>query len=142
MKRDQQRQAVYDWEVQNVAPYDRTVVPFAQIESIVHHIWAAEGLEYPPLVVPLPANAKIAGKGDRTMVHFPTQTYTWIILHELSHSMTGVCDGRTNKHGSLFMGILCQLLNRYLNLPILILAESAEKAGLRVKLDAKPSFLE
>ena len=141
MKRDKQKSAVYDWESREVAPHDKNPVPFAQIDSIVRHVWASEGLMYPPLVEKMPTRNKLAGDGCRTMLRFQSPTYTWIVLHEISHALTAECDGRTNKHGALFMGMYCQLLQRYLHLNIAELAETAQQAGLRVKLDATPVFI-
>lgn len=142
MKRDLQKNAVYAWERQNVMPFDRNVVPFEQIESIVKYVWASEKLSFPPLVEKLPSQARKGGDGCRTKVRFQGATYTFIILHELAHALTGICTGETNKHGALFMGMYCQLLNRYLNLDFDKLVQSAKEAGLKVKPDAKPVFLD
>jgi hypothetical protein len=142
MNRDSQRSAVYSWENLNVAPHDRTVVPFAQIEAIVRYVWEREGLEYPPQVLPLPRQKHKGGDATRTTVRFGKSTYTWIILHELAHSMTSTVDSRSNVHGALFMGIYCKLLTRYLNIDLDMLMKTAEAANLQVQLEAIPVFLE
>ena len=41
-----------------VAPRDASVVAFAAMQSIVDHVWAAEGLRFPPRVRPLPVQAR------------------------------------------------------------------------------------
>jgi hypothetical protein len=140
--RDSQRQKVYDWERSNVAPHDVNYIPLAQVQSIIDYVWAAEGLLYPPRAELLPKQIKkAAGDATRTCVRFRESTNTWIVLHELSHSMTSTVDNVSNQHGALFMGIYIQLLTRYLKLPFGELMESAEAAGLKVKADAKPVFL-
>jgi hypothetical protein len=141
MKRDRQRSAVYSWETANIAPHDRTIVPFAQIKVIVDHVWKDMGLEYPPLVEPLPKQDKSSGDASREVVRFRETTYTWIILHELAHSMTSIADGPSNKHGALFMGIYLRMAARYLGLDHAVLVKSARDYGLRVTEDAVPVFL-
>ena len=142
MKIDRQKQRVYDWENINIAPKDRIPVPFEQIKSIVDFVWASEGLDYPPQVVLIPQQNKHAGDASRTTIRFKGATQTWIILHEMSHSLSSVCDGRSNQHGALFMGLYCQLLSKYLKMDFNQLIQSAKEFGLRVKPDAKPAFLE
>ena len=39
---------LYAWEDAEVAPRDRSLVPFAQLQALVDHVWAAEGLRFPP----------------------------------------------------------------------------------------------
>lgn len=140
--RDRQRSSVYDWERIHVAPKDLNIVPFNSIQLIVNWIWEQEGLKYPPIVEEMPKQKHALGDALRTKVRFRETTYTWIILHELSHAMTSTVEDVSNGHGALFMGVYIQLLSRYLKLPFGELANSAEANGLRVKLDAKPVFLE
>jgi hypothetical protein len=56
--RDGQRARVYAWEDRHVAPHDPSVIGFAQAQGIVDSIWAESGLRYPPLVEPLPRQAR------------------------------------------------------------------------------------
>ena len=141
MNRDRQRSAVYAWERKRVSPHDRSVVPFNQIEFVVHYIWEQEGLSYPPLVKPLPKQAHNAGDATRTVVRFSKRVPTWMILHELAHAMTSTVDGRSNEHGALFMGVFCKLLHKYLKMDFDELVMSAELAGLKVQPAATPVFL-
>jgi hypothetical protein len=142
MKIDRQRQRVYNWENLNIAPKDRTPVRFENIKHIVDFVWSSQGLEYPPQVILIPKQNHNCGDATRTTVRFREETQTWIILHELSHSMSSLCDDRSNQHGALFMGLYCQLLSKYLNMDFAELIKSATDFGLRVKPDAKPAFLE
>jgi hypothetical protein len=143
MERDKQKQAVYDWEKTNIALHDTTKVPFDQIEKLVKFIWTMEGYEYPPQVIPLPKQcSKAAGDATRTTIRFKETTYTWIVIHEVAHSLTSNADGTSNHHGALFMGLYCQLAARYLRLSFDELATSAEQAGLKVKRNARPVWIE
>jgi len=146
MNIDRQRSAVYQWENIHVAPHDTTIIPFDNIKAIVDWLWQQEGLKFPPLVEPMPKQKHALGDATRTIIRFKPTSYTWIVLHEVSHSMTAsaTIDHRYsigNKHGSLFMGVYIQLLSRYLKLPFGALAASAEANGLHFKLDARPIFL-
>ena len=123
-----------------MAPCDKQVVPFCQIQSIVNYVWKQEGLLFPPMVDKMPKQNHNGGDATRTMVRFREQTFTWLILHELAHSMSSTVDNKSNRHGALFMGIYIQLLSRYLVMSFNDLATSAEASGLHVKLDANPVF--
>ena len=138
---DKQKNRIYAWEQVVVAPKDCIEISFAQIEPIVRHIWQQEGLEYPPQVLPRLRKKTKKAEGNRVGVWFGEKTYTWIVVHELSHSMTSLCNGQSNWHGSLFMGIYCQLLSRYLHLDFQELVDSARQVGIHVKEDAKPVFV-
>ncbi len=142
---DRQRSKVYRWERQVVAPHDLTLVPFNQIEMIVKHVWEQEGLKYPPLVQQFPRKRKrkrTTADSSRTKLRFHSHTHTWVILHEIAHSMTSLHDGKSNWHGALFLGVYCQLLSRYMNFNFLDLINTAQDAGLRVNPEARPIFLE
>ncbi len=130
---DLQKSRVYRWESINVAPFDRTKVQFKSIESVVHYVWESEGYRYPPLVELLPSRcSKRLGDATRCVVRFREETQTWIILHELAHSMTSEADGASNVHGALFMGIYCHLLSKYMRMDYTTLKLSARKFGLKV----------
>jgi len=139
--RDRQRSLVYNWERTYVASHDRNIVHFEFIQNIVNWVWEKEGLKYPPLVKKLSKHNNHAGSACRTCVRFKEKTYTWIIFHELAHAMTSDIEHRSNHHGALFMGIYIQLLARYLKISYSDLVSSALKSNLRVKLDAKPIFI-
>ena len=146
--RDHQRSKCYAWERIHVEPYDCTPVPFDNIKAIVDYVWENEGLLHPPCVEPMPKQKHAAGDASRTTVRFESVTRTWIILHELGHSMSSTvgeteifAEGLSNQHGAIFLGIYIQLLGRYLKMDVSALAHSAEAARLKVKLDARPVFL-
>jgi hypothetical protein len=140
--RDLQKSKVYKWEQQFVALRDTNPVPFKNIQSIVDYIWKREGLNFPPTVEPLPKQKHAGGDATRLIVRFPEKTFSWVVLHELAHSMTATFDNKSNGHGSLYMGIYIQLLSRYLGLKYSDLVWSAQDAGLKVELNAKPVFID
>ena len=113
--RDRQRRRVYAWENQIVVPRDPTTLPFSAAQGMVDAIWADMGLHYPPEVAPLPRQATATtARADRLSLFLPERTPSWCLLHELAHAMTTAADGRSDGHGSVFMGIYLQLLSRYL----------------------------
>jgi len=143
VKIDKQREMVYKWERQYVAPHDTTPVSFANIENIIRYIWSEEGWDYPPMVELLPKNCTtISGDATRTIVRFEETTYSWIIIHEISHVLTSTHDNRTNKHGSLFMGMYLHLLSKYLHVNYATLLWSAVIHGLKVSHKHTPVWSE
>ena len=142
--KDYQSNRVYKWEEKFVLPHDLTPVPFEQIESIVAYVWRSEGLQFHPMVEKLPKNCRKCGDATRLVIRFNANgpTKTWIILHEVSHSLTSTAEGNNNWHGALFMGMYCQLLHRYLKLDFNKLVESAREHKIHVAPDAKPVFME
>ena len=141
MKRDRQKSKVYDWERKYIAPFDKSNVPFDNINGIVKYIWEQEGLKYPPEVKKIDVRNYAWGTGCRTAVHFQENAPTWLILHELAHSMTCTIHNESNEHGALFMGLYIQLASRYLKLDFTELLTSAIAFGLRVDAKARPVFL-
>jgi hypothetical protein len=139
---DRQKNKVYQWEDKNVKPYDINPVKLQNVQEIVNFIWEREGLKYPPKVSRLSHKShKTAGTGNRLELKFRDITHTWIIIHEISHSMTCNIHNQTNNHNSLFLGIYIKLLNKYLNLPLNQLTESAKSYNLKFQLEAKPVFI-
>ena len=134
--RDQQKNKVYSWEQRYIAPHDKSQVPFEQIQSLVDHVWEQEGLQHPPRVKNLPRNAHCrSGDATRTIVRFHEGTTpTWIILHELAHSMTSDVDHNSNWHGSLFVGQYILLVSKYLGIKLSDLIVSARKDDVKYKL--------
>lgn len=56
---------LYAWENRVVAPLDCSVVPFERMQAIVDHVWAAEGLQWPPRVRPRRASRATLATGSR-----------------------------------------------------------------------------
>lgn len=130
--RDFQKQKVYNWESEVVSPYDKTIIPFEQIESIVKYVWSKEGLDNPPVVEQFRNGVtRKSADATRMKVRFQCATYTWIILHELAHSMTSDFEKGSNMHCEDFVGVYMHLLNKYLNIPIPILTWTATQRGIK-----------
>lgn len=140
---DRQRSRVYAWENQIVVPRDPTTLPFSAAQGMVDAIWADMGLHYPPEVAPLPRQATATtARADRLSLFLPERTPSWCLLHELAHAMTTTADGRSDGHGSVFMGIYLQLLSRYLRLNPADLRQSLQAAAIGVAWNARPVFVD
>jgi hypothetical protein len=110
---------------------------------MVDAIWADMGLRYPPKIAPLPRQATTTtARADRLSLFLPERTPSWCLLHELAHAMTTTADGRSDGHGSVFMGIYLQLLSRYLRLDAADLRHSLQVAGIAVTSNARPVFVD
>jgi hypothetical protein len=145
MKRDFQRQKVYDWEAKYIEPQDKSKVDFESAQKIVDYVWAQEGLSYSPKVVELPKQTKRAcAKANRTRVLLPREgtVSTATLLHELAHSMTMTHDDEGDRHGEKFAGIYMQLLDRYLKIPLVVSMHTAAKMKVKYDTTAKPVFLD
>ena len=135
---------VYAWEDAVVAPRDRALVPFAQLQALVDHVWEGEGLRWPPRLRPLPGRARrgTVARANRLAIEAPPELPSWILLHELAHAMTSTAEGDSDGHGPRFLGVYVRLLVRYARLPEALLAESLAAAGLAWDRDARPVFLD
>jgi hypothetical protein len=143
--RDFQRSKVYDWEKEVISPLDKSLVEYKDIQSIVDYIWDKEGYKYSPKVFPLARqNKKAFATGNRNKLHFKQdiKTPTWVIIHELSHSITCDIEGTSNRHGADFLGVYINLVAKYLNISFVMLTYTAEQAGLKYNLSAKAMFLD
>ncbi len=140
--RDHQRARVYDWENRIVVPHDQTQVPIAAAQAMVDAIWAEMGLLYPPRVERLPATARRRlADADRLTIRLPERVPSWCLLHEMAHAMTSDHDGSSDGHGPVFMGLYIQLLCRYMRFGEADLRASAAASGIRVAVQARPSFV-
>lgn len=134
---------VYLWEDRVVALRDRSLVPFAQLQALVDHVWAAEGLRFPPRVRPLPVQArKTVARATRLAIEAPPELASWVLLHELAHAMTSTEDGGNDGHGARFVGLYLRLLVRHARMPEAELARSLRDAGIAFDPDARPVFLD
>ena len=137
--RDFQKNRVYSWEREYLSHKDHSHVPFDQVKAIVNYVWSGEGLEYPPLVELLDPRDKTAlARANRQKVWVkPEGLPTWVVLHELSHTLTCDIDGGSNLHGPRFVGIYMKLLEKYLGIPLSYLMFTATKAGVKFDITAK-----
>ena len=126
-----------------VAPRDPTTVAFPAAQGMVDAIWADLGLRYPPATerLPVQATATIAS-ATRLTLRLREQTPAWCLLHELAHSLSASHDGQSDGHGPIFMGLFVQLLVRYLRLDQTELLRSLRDAGISVRPNAAPVFLD
>jgi hypothetical protein len=141
--RDLQRSRVYAWEDRVVAPRDPSRIPRAAAQGMVDAIWSEMGLRYPPVVMPLPAQARCRlADADRLTIRLPASVPSWCLLHELSHAMTTTHDGVSDGHGPAFVGIYVQLLVRYLRLDDAALRRDLAASGIALRDDARAVFVD
>ncbi len=133
---------VYAWENRVVAPLDRSVVPFAQMQAIVDHVWAQEGLSWPPRLRPRRATRVTLATGSRLAIEAPETLPSWVLLHEVAHAMTSTADGAGAGHGPDFVGVYVRLLARYCRLDVEMLARTLAEAGIAWNPEARPAFLD
>lgn len=148
-KGDFQKSRVYSWERRHVGPSDLKVVPFANIQAVVNHVWAGEGLLYPPKVREMAKQmTTAAGTGSRLSLHFPEYgAKTWVILHELAHSLTmGIGDVSddpgghvSSPHGPEFVWIYMKLLEKYMKMNLLVLMHTAKLSNVQFDPTAVPT---
>ena len=133
---------LYAWEDRVVAPRDASLVPFGQLQGLVDHVWAAEGLRFPPRVRPLPRQARrTLARATRLAIEAPAELPSWVLLHELAHAMTSTAEGGSAGHGPAFVGLYLRLLARHARLPLAELAASLQAAGIGFDPAARPVFL-
>ena len=131
---DPQQNRVYKWELEIVAPTDTNLVSLEVAQQIVNHIWESEGREHPPQVeLKRRKNARGADATRFELRFAPRSLYTWIIIHELSHSFTSNEDGASNHHNGWFMQTYIHLLNKYAGLDLLMLMYTATQQKLEIK---------
>ena len=141
--RDSQRSRVYAWEDRVIAPRDAGQIAFTAAQGMVDAIWAEMGLRHPPRVERLPAQARTRiADANRLTLRLPASTPSWCLLHELAHAMTTTHDGCSEGHGPDFVGIYVQLLGRYLRLEQDWLLRTLADAGVQVRVEARPVFLD
>ena len=128
---DPEARRLYAWEDAVVAPRDGSLVPFARLQSLVDHVWAAEGLRWPPRVRRLPRQARrTVARATRTAIEAPAELPSWVLLHELAHAMTSDVEGRNAGHGPDFVGAYLGLLVRHARLDRALLEATLREARI------------
>ena len=141
--RDRQRNRVYAWEEQFVAPRDASSIKFEQAQGMIDAIWAEMGLRFPPKVERLPRQARsTVADASRLSIRLAGSSPSWCLLHELAHAMSSTHDGRSDGHGPTFMGLYAQLLVRYLRVPLDTLLDSLDAARVEADMQAMPVFID
>lgn len=142
--RDFQRQRVYNWENKHIAPFDKSRIPFSQIQSIVDYVWEQEKLTNPPRVFAFPKHVTTkCGDANRIRIRFHEneKTPTWVILHEIAHSLTMTFDWEiADRHGPEFVGMYIHLVSKHLKFQPLALAYTAQISGVKFTLGVTPAF--
>ncbi len=130
---------LYAWEDAVVAPRDTAPVPFARLQSLVDHVWAAEGRRWPPRVRPLTRRARATvARATRTAIEAPAELPSWILLHEIAHALTTDAEGDGAGHGPDFVAAYLRLLVRHARLDRAMLERSLAEAGIAWTREAPP----
>jgi hypothetical protein len=126
--RDRQRNRVYAWEEQFIAPRAPSLIEPAQAQGMIDAIWAETGLRFPPKVERLPRQARSTMvDASRLSIRLADSSPSWCLLHELAHAMSSTHDGHSDGHGPTFMGLY---------------AQSLEAARIEADMQAKPVFID
>lgn len=140
MVRDYQRSKVYAWEQKHVAPLDNSRIKADHVQATIDYIWSELSLEYPPKAMRLHANNSSAeAKANRMKIWTRDTISTWVLLHELAHSLTNTFDNKGDRHGPRFVGAYYELLTKFLpNADSMILLGSLQSE--RIDIDFKGSY--
>ena len=89
MSHDPQKNRVYRWEQDHVAPLDKVNVIFNNLQQIVDYVWADLGLEHPPKVALIAKqNKKAWATATRLKIAVQeTGCPTWVLLHNAKFKM-------------------------------------------------------
>jgi hypothetical protein len=130
-RHDRAARKLYAWEDAVVAPRDRSLVPFAQLQSLVDHVWQDAGRHFPPRVKPLPRQARrTVARATRTVIECPPELPSWILLHEIAHALIADVDGNGLNHGPDFVRTYVDLLVKHARMDRALLDESLADVGL------------
>ena len=142
--RDYQMTKVYRWEDQHVGPKDTKPISFDVAKVVVNYVWSKAGLKYPPRVELLPAQTRRKmGCANRSKIQLLPNICTWVVLHEIAHSMNTTNDENDfgDGHGPNYVGIYMKLLAEHNIVPLPLLMFTATQAGIDFNLQAQPLFL-
>lgn len=134
---DYQRSKVYAWEQAAPKAYGKPVITFERAQMFVNGVWLSLGLIGPPVVEPISKRCTATmARGCRPYIELPEQCPAWVILHELSHSLTMDYDGHgsVNAHGPKFVATFIKLLTKVLDVPLPLLLYSAKVHGVKHEL--------
>jgi hypothetical protein len=142
-KRDGQKSRLYSWEEEVIAPHGGAVIGIGAAQGVIDHIWAEVGLQYPPKVQKFQDNVTTKwATGNRFNIQMHSTIPTWVLLHELAHSMTSTHEGSEHGHNENYVGMYMLLCEKFLKIDYLYLQHTATMRGIKFNLSAKPTFLE
>lgn len=141
--RDSQRGKVYSWEKKVIAPTGNgSKISIDIARGMVNAIWREMGLRHPPIVDHLPKQSRFQGSANRACISLQEYVESWVVLHEIAHSMTSTHDHLSAHHGPIFVGVYIILLEKYLRLDRCFLLDSLQQNGIRIDENARPVFLD
>lgn len=138
---------MHDYQVKNVYRWEDKHFPegpdvkFEHAQALVNHVWAAEGLLYPPIVSPFETNVrKSAGKANRLNIWLQPVVSTKTILHEIAHSMTSDFEHGSAWHGPMFVGVYAKLLQKYMGVDLFTILQTCAIEKVDIDIMASPIF--
>ena len=139
---DYQKTRCYRWEGVNMAPLGQSEVALENAQAFVDHIWSGEGLQYPPRVSLMNHSTTVGASANRLEIFVPPVVKTWILIHEIAHSMSSTFDGASCGHGPTWVGLYIKLACKYMGGDMLTLMTSARRAGVDFDITAFPVFVD
>lgn len=136
--RDFQKLRVYNFEDNCISPFDETVVTITEAQNIVNFIWTSEGNDYPPIVSQNTRYKTRLADSDRFKIQIARKNIKqWILIHELAHSFNRKLNEEgdeisCDKHGPKFMLIYLTLLEKYLDMNMLMLLTMCKHNNIKV----------
>lgn len=140
--KDPQQYKVYAWEGEIISPRSHSHVLYNNAQAFVDGIFLAEGWLYPPKISPKPLQSTTyVADGARDNIRLRSEgCKSWVLIHEICHSLTSEIDGSSNMHNADFLGIYIMMITKYCNIALPLLLYTATQAGLNYNLSAKPWF--
>ena len=139
MKKNMQTEKIYLWEDEVIQPRSKRLLNFNEAQSFVNGVWLAHGWLYPPEVTPLPAQTRRhIGRACRhgIQIHGKRKTPAWVLVHEIAHALTD------DNHGPNFVGMYIKVLEKTLDIPVLLSVYSLNEWKIKFNLAVKPAMLD
>ena len=138
--RDYQKTALYRWEDEFVNPRVKRMIKIEDAQAFVDGIFLCEKLLFPPKVVLIRKNVKALGRANREKIELQPFNKTWVVIHELAHSITMEVDSNIEGHGADFVGVYIKLLDKYCDFPLALSMFTLSKTTVKYNLGAQPRF--
>lgn len=136
--RDFQKSRVYAFEDKCISPFDETVISLVVAQEIVNFIWTNEDRDCPPKVSQNKRYKTKTATGDRFKIQIDREDIKqWILIHEIAHSLNRKLDEEgdeipCDRHGPKFMLTYLTLLDKYLNMNMLMLLAMCKHNNIKV----------
>lgn len=140
MYRDFQKQKLYSFEQRYISPFDTQSITKNEAQDWVNFIWYNEGRTHPPVITVNRQLKRVAAKANRNVVILSGDTTKrWIMVHEVVHSLQQEMTNNGDPyfpfaaHGAEFVYKYIMMLEKYMNIPMLMLLAKCKESKLKVK---------